>query len=66
MNLERFLIYIMVANPFIMAAIMAWILLHIGLAFAAAIALSGAAGWFVRGWKEDLDRDYRARNWKWP
>jgi Flp pilus assembly protein TadB len=66
MSLERLLIYAFLASPALIAILIIWLTLSAGFAFVLSIAISSATAWFVRGWKESLDRDYRARNWKWP
>ena len=66
MTFEQALIYAFLASPFMLCILVLVLMFSAGPAFVFSVGVAAVGAWFARGWKEDLDRDYRAQNWKFP
>lgn len=66
MSLENVLIYAFLASPIVLAILLAWVLFSAGVAYVLTALIAAAGAWYARGFKYEIDRNYRTRNWKWP
>jgi hypothetical protein len=66
MNMETFFLHLILAAPVLVAVLLCWVLFSHGIAYILGIGITAVGAWSARGFKDAIDRDYRARNWKWP
>jgi hypothetical protein len=66
MNAETFFLWAILAAPVLVGVLLCWVLFSAGLAYILAIGITAIGTWWARGCKDAIDRDYRARNWRFP
>lgn len=63
-TLERFFVYAMLASPAMLCVLLASLVFSSGIVVVISIIVGAGVAWLARGWKDEMDREDRIRNYR--